>query len=169
MSKISYITNILRESISFDDAIKNGDYANLKDFGTKISDDIKSLKFFDSANNIENELSKLSMDLNIINGQIITELGATQKVNENKNTLIFFYKENCKISSNFAPEWAKLKSLNNGSANMVAINCSNPKYNDICSLFEITQYPAIKYVNKSSISQYNGKLSADNIYATFLK
>lgn len=169
MSKISYITNILRESIDFDNELINGNRENVNDLNTKINNDIKQLKFYDSGNNIEKELSKLSYDLQMINDNIIKKINITKKIDEHKNTLIFFYKEGCQISKKFVPDWIKLKAMNNNLTNMISINCLNPKYNNICNLFTITKYPSIIYINKSSVQQYNGELSATNIYNTLLK
>ena len=86
---------------------------------------------------------------------------------EHKKIILFFYKNNCKPSSDFIDEWKKLKDFGNGKYKFIALNCEDSKNQSICSLLNIYEYPMIKYINNNNIHNYFGEMTSSEIIKTF--
>jgi len=168
MDKITLIVNIVRSSILFDNEFQKGNYLNLRDHNDMIKSYIKNLNTY-SSNSNDDKILELCTSLYDLNFRILELTQGTYKskeklkLNKDKNTIILFYKPDCIASINFIPDWNKLKAVHNNKYNMVAINCSNPKYEDVCNFFKIYEYPTIKLIKPQQINDYFGKMDATSI------
>jgi thioredoxin-like negative regulator of GroEL len=88
-------------------------------------------------------------------------------INSNNNSiLLFFYKNNCKPSSDFVKEWQEIKLKTNNKHKMISINCENEKYAQICSKLNVYEYPTIKYAKNGKIIDYLGEMTSQEIIRT---
>lgn len=161
MDKITVITNIIRSSLLFDCDIQNNKYDMLNTYNEKIANLLIDLHL----SPIEEEMLKLCEYIHNINNNIIDKISHRKisKLDTKKNTFIFFYKENCKYSMLFIPEWKKMKNLLDNKFNMVSINCDKIKYKNICNFFRVYEYPTIKLVTSHKIIDYFGEMNCDSI------
>lgn len=159
MDKITLIVNIVKSSILFDNDFKKGKYPNLQEYNNMIQTYLDNLKTLST----DARLVQLCSSLHNINSHILKSMSKKTKLDKTKNTVIFFYKPDCEPSLIFANEWVKLREQHNKKYNMIAINCDNPKYTDICNFFKIYEYPTIKLVKPYSIDDYFGSMDAVSI------
>lgn len=111
-----------------------------------------------------NQLSQFKSDENDQLLDLVTQL---YKSTHKKSILLFFYKNNCEPSSKFVKEWQKIKDRTNDKYKMIAINCEQPKYKQICTNLNVYAYPTIKYIRDGKIVDYLGEMTSDEIIKTF--
>jgi hypothetical protein len=172
MDKINSIVNIIRSSISFDNSLENGGYCELQQQNNLLKSHLQNLMILNPIDDTEKKLLKLSEHLYKINENIIDLVNGSQKhtkIDLTKNTLLFFYKEHCEPSLNFVSEWTKLKKMVNGKVNMVSINCSKSKYDNVCDSLGVYEYPTVKYLYNNKVDTYIGNMNANEIFATYLR
>lgn len=171
MDKINLISDIIKTSMKFDDALKNNNFFELK----KLSDDVNTkFKLYKSlkSNEFDKEIEGLLSKINQVN---IYAVDYVNKINKNStkydkrghNTLILFYSDTCQASINFMNEWEELKKKLVGRVNTIAINCKTDKYRDICNFFNVSEYPSIRYTTPTKIHEYYGEMNHDEIMNTF--
>lgn len=174
MNNINQFINIIKISLSFDNALKVKKFDNLQQQNDILISHLKNFNLLKSnnnnINNINEQLIKLSTELYEINNEIISSIGNLSNNKIKKNTLILLYNDQCVASSQCMNEWNKLKLMNNGKIDMVAINCTKLKNMQLCEKFGTYIYPTIKYLyDDDKIDSYLGKIDADEIFKTYLK
>jgi len=172
MDQVNSIANIIKTSLSFDDALKAGKYCDLQQQNDLLKSHLQNVILLNAKNDIDKSLLDLSKQLYEINGDIIASINnSNTKVQKNaKNTLLFLYKDQCASSDQFTSEWNKLKSMVNGKVNMVAINCSKQRHAQVCEMFGTYEYPSIKYLyDNNKLHSYIGNMNANEIFATYIQ
>ena len=168
MNSINNVAEIIRSSVQFDKSYKTRTFCDLK----KYDDMINSL--IDKLPNVP-EFSKIiekCEGLNKINKYIINKILPDDDLINPKpeldtNLLLFFYNEDCSPSLKFMSEWKKIKALENDKFLPMAINCTTSKYDDICNVFNVYEYPMIKFVTPEFVYDYIGEFNADEIIRRF--
>lgn len=159
MKNINNILNILKISFLFDDAFKNKQYDDVKKYYHQMKEEVMKLE---NDTNIVN----LFKNLDLINEHIVN-MGIpkiNEKFDKSKNTIIFFYSPNCAPSKKFSIEWEKIKNKLELYMNVISIDCTNPKYTEICNYFNVSNYPTVKYVRENEIVNYYDEMTADSIF-----
>jgi len=172
MNRLKPIVDIIKISLSFDDALKAGKYCDLQQQNDLIKSHLQNAILLNANNNIDKSLLDLSKQLYEINDDIIVSINnSNTKVQKNaKNTLLFLYRDQCASSEQFTSEWNKLKSMVNGKVNMVAINCTKQKHAQLCKMFGTYEYPSIKYLyDNNKLHSYIGNMNANEIFATYIQ
>lgn len=76
-----------------------------------------------------------------------------------KETLMFFYSNNCSHCINFKPQWEQIKDQVDLTKE---INCDVNK--ELCNNYNISAFPSILKVGLfGNVKNYTGKRSVDNI------
>lgn len=147
------IVNFVKESLKLDNQV--GDMKELKSHLQNLLT-LNQLSNYQSAD----DTKLLQLALKLYDNQV-------KKNNNVNNVLLFFYKNNCKPSSDFVKEWKNIKTKTNGIHKMIAINCEKEKYSHICSTLNVFEYPTIKYVKNGQVHDYFGNLYSDDIIRHF--
>lgn len=166
MNIIESAVVIIKNSLLFDNELKNGQHCKLR----KINDDIKSklqtLMLLSGYDKDDTEILALCKRLYELNDSTI-KIAEGSQIQSNNNILLFFYKEGCSPSASFVDEWKKLKVNVGSRAKLFSINCSKEKYVDVCNKFGIYQYPTVKYVSNDKTYDYFGEMTALGIQREF--
>ena len=167
---INVISNIMKKSIQFDNALKSGHMCVLKQLSSDISKESNKLQ---SLHHVNKKYLDICDKINKINEYSISYLSKQQPMVllNNKNTLLLFYSENCLQSKQFMKEWSELQNILSNKINLLSINCDNvPKNRKICECLKVkyTNKPIIKYVTPTKVHDYNGSLNVNDILQSLL-
>lgn len=112
-------------------------------------------------------LNQLSQFKSEENDQLLDLITKLYESTDKKSVLLFFYKKNCEPSSKFVKEWYDIRNKTGNKYKMIAINCEQPKYKQICTNLNVYAYPTIKYIHNGKIIDYLGEMMSDEIIKTF--
>jgi len=156
------VNNIVILSGNFDDAIQINDFNT----ASKLLNDIKQIYSELKLSNVYISLVEKLYNLNNREFEILTKKQNTNLTNtQDENTLIVFYKKNCKASNIFLNN--DIKILKN-KINILRISCENTKEKQsMCNYFNVYEYPAIRFIKNGKIMEYYGKLDAQSILKEF--
>lgn len=169
-NKFKIIIDIIDASFDIDKNLSLSDNrAVLNDFG-KLKNMIDEHILFTTNKNIK-KFKNLCIELYRVNDEILNHLQIEQQeedkpsLNQNKNTLLFFYDPECIHSNKF------LEIFNNNKTtkyNMLVVNCKNKKYESICKSLNIYEYPTVKLISQDKIVTYDGDSSSDSAFKLFI-
>lgn len=142
------VIKCVKESLSLDKGI-----GNINEFKSQLQNLMILNQLPQFASNENNKLLKLILEL--------------YKLINEKSILLFFYKNNCEPSSKFVKEWKNIKLKTNNKYKMIAINCDQSKYKQLCTNLNVYAYPTIKYIQNKKINDYLGEMTSDEIIKTF--
>jgi thiol-disulfide isomerase/thioredoxin len=173
MEKMNLVSDIIKISLKFDNALEKEKFCNIQHLSDKLKSKLRKLKliidseFDESLCDLCEKLSQVNeYAINLVNKNIkTTNLKSTYSAKTNKNILLFFYAEKCQPSVIFSKEWEALSKKINNKISTISINCT--KHPDMCNQFNIYEYPTVKYATESKIIDYNGQMTADEISKEF--
>lgn len=115
---------------------------------------------------------ELSSQLNII-GIKNTHPDINNALDINKNTVFFFYDPMCELSRKVLKYWLDIKKKYSNNMNFMIVNCTDKKYLNACTVFNVYVYPTIKIVVNFAIISYDSEITYDGLekfikyYSTF--